>query len=222
MESVVDGIRREGFHAIAVRADVGDEADVQRMAERVADDLGGIDLLVNNAGINREAALFDMALENWEAVLRTNLIGAFLCMRGVSTIIARGGGGVVVNISSVHEYVPWRWFSHYYASKSGLKLLMETAASELAAHKVRMVNVAPGAIDTPMNQGIARGPGGEADCRAAGPDRSDRPRGRGGGLGRERRGELCHRHHDRGGRWHVAPLRTRVALSLRTGDVLDS
>jgi len=151
-QSVVDGIRRNGSRAIAVMADVGDEAAVQRMAEEVLAEFGGVDLLVNNAGINQEAALFDMALDNWEAVLRTNLTGAFLCMREIGGIILRGGGGVVVNISSVHEYIPWRKFSHYCASKGGLKLLMESAASELAGRRIRIVNIAPGAIETPMNQ----------------------------------------------------------------------
>ncbi len=69
-----------------------------------------------------------------------------------ATVMLHGGGGVVVNISSVHEYIPWRKFSHYCASKSGLKLLMESAASELAGRRIRIVNIAPGAIDTPMNQ----------------------------------------------------------------------
>jgi len=137
--------------AIAVQADVGAEDDVKRLVGRAVDDLGGVDLLVNNAGIEKQIPLLEMKLEDWDAVLRTNLTGAFLCLREAGNVMAANGGGVVVNMSSVHEFIPWPGFAHYCASKGGMKLLMETAARELAGKKIRLVNIAPGAIVTPIN-----------------------------------------------------------------------
>jgi glucose 1-dehydrogenase len=93
-----------------------------------------------------------------EAVIRTNLTGAFLCMREAGKVMAEGSGGVIVNMSSVHEFIPWPGFAHYTSSKGGMKLLMETAARELAAKKIRVVNVAPGAIVTPINKFVLDDP----------------------------------------------------------------
>jgi len=111
---------------------------------------GGVDLLVNNAGIEKQVPLLETSLEAWESILRTNLTGAFLCIREVGRQMV-DGGGVVVNMSSVHEFIPWPEFAPYCASKGGLKLLMQTAARELAPHGIRLVNIAPGAIVTPIN-----------------------------------------------------------------------
>ncbi len=157
-ERVVAAVEKAGAVAIAVQADVGDEDGVRRMVARVAGELGGLDLLVNNAGIEKQVPLLEMSLDDWSAVLRTNLTGAFLCLREAGKVMAEGGGGVVVNISSVHEFIPWPGFAHYCASKGGLKLLMETAARELAAKKIRVVNIAPGAIVTPINKFVLDDP----------------------------------------------------------------
>jgi glucose 1-dehydrogenase len=92
-----------------------------------------------------------MALEDWQRVLDTNLTGAFLCLREAGNVMARNGGGTIVNMSSVHEFIPWPGFAHYCATKGGMKLLMETAARELAPKRIRTVNIAPGAIVTPIN-----------------------------------------------------------------------
>ncbi len=137
--------------AVAVQADVGDEGQVAAMVAQVREQFGGVDLLVNNAGIEKQVPLLEMSLADWDAVLRTNLTGAFLCLREAGKVMAESGGGVVVNMSSVHEFIPWPGFAHYCASKGGMKLLMETAARELAPKKIRLVNVAPGAIVTPIN-----------------------------------------------------------------------
>jgi glucose 1-dehydrogenase len=99
-----------------------------------------------------------MSLDEWSAVLRTNLTGSFLCLREAGKVMAETGGGVVVNISSVHEFIPWPGFAHYCSSKGGLKLLMETAARELAPQKIRVVNIAPGAIVTPINKFVLDDP----------------------------------------------------------------
>jgi glucose 1-dehydrogenase len=99
-----------------------------------------------------------MPLEVWNAVLRTNLTGAFLCLREAEKLMAEAGGGVIVNMSSVHEFIPWPGFAHYCATKGGLKLLMETAARELADKNIRLVNIAPGAIATPINNFVLDDP----------------------------------------------------------------
>ncbi len=152
-EQLVEQLRQGGApKATAIQADVGREDEVKRMMAGAVEQLGGLDLLVNNAGIEKQVPLLQMDLETWSAVLQTNLTGAFLCLREAGKVMASAGGGVIVNMSSVHEFIPWPGFAHYCASKGGIKLLMETAARELAEHKIRVLNIAPGAIITPINQ----------------------------------------------------------------------
>lgn len=157
-EAVVKAVAEAGGKAIAVRADVGDEGAVNAMVARAAEAFGGVDLLVNNAGIEKQAPLLEMSLELWSSVLATNLTGAFLCMREAGKVMVRGGGGVIVNMSSVHEFIPWPGFAHYCASKGALKLLAQTAARELAGKRIRVVNIAPGAIATPINDFVLDDP----------------------------------------------------------------
>jgi|SRR5947209_4418499 len=157
-DAVVKDIEGHGRRAIAVQADVGNEEDVQRMVSRTCEEFHDVDLLVNNAGIENQVALLEMTLELWERVLRTNLTGAFLCMREAGKIMARNNSGVIVNMSSVHEFIPWPGFAHYTASKGGMKLLTQTAARELADKQVRVVNIAPGAIATPINDFVLDDP----------------------------------------------------------------
>ncbi|MHB8670986.1 MAG: glucose 1-dehydrogenase [Acidimicrobiales bacterium] len=156
---IVAGIERKGGRALAVQADVGDEQQVVAMVAEVVEAFGGVDILVNNAGIENKADLLDMTLAHWDAVIRTNLTGAFLCLREAGRAMKRGGrGGVIVNTSSVHEFIPWPGFAHYCATKGGLKLLMETAARELAPEGIRVLNLAPGAIVTPINRFVLDDP----------------------------------------------------------------
>jgi len=148
-------IEGAGGRAIAVAMDVSDEAQVQRAFAEARDALGPIDLLVNNAGVEHNYLLVDMPLAAWQKVLDVNLTGAFLCAREAARMmVEHGGGGVIVNTSSVHEQIPWEKFSHYCASKGGMKLFAQSIAKELAPHGIRVVNVAPGAIDTPINQDV--------------------------------------------------------------------
>ncbi len=143
-----------GGGAVAIEADVSDEAQVAAMFERAREELSGpVDLLVNNAGIEKKFAFVDMPLEEWNKVLGVNLTGAFLCAREAARgMIAAGAGGAIVNVSSVHEVIPWEGYSHYCASKGGMKLWAQTISKELAPHRIRVVNVAPGAIATPINK----------------------------------------------------------------------
>jgi glucose 1-dehydrogenase len=157
---VVDAVKAAGGRSLAVQADVGDEADVIRMVTQTAEALGGLDILVNNAGIENQVPTLQMPLADWERVLRTNLTGAFLCLRECGKVMAKSGGGVIVNMSSVHEFIPWPGFAHYCASKGALRMLMTTAARELAESKtgIRVLNIAPGAIATPINNFVLDDP----------------------------------------------------------------
>jgi len=151
--------------AIAIEADVSNEDQVVAMFDKAADELGGpIDLLVNNAGIEKPFKLVDMPLDEWQKVLNVNLTGAFLCAREAARgMLAANAKGVIVNVSSVHEVIPWPSFGHYCASKGGMKLFAQTIARELAPNGIRVVNVGPGAILTPINQELID----DAEKRAA-------------------------------------------------------
>jgi glucose 1-dehydrogenase len=146
--------------ALAVDADVSNEDQVAAMFERAATELGGpVDLLVNNAGIEKPFPLVDMPLEEWNRVLSVNLTGSFLCAREAARgMIGAGAPGAIVNVSSVHEVIPWPSFGHYCASKGGMKLWAQSIAKELAPHRIRVVNVAPGAILTPINKELIDDP----------------------------------------------------------------
>jgi glucose 1-dehydrogenase len=159
-EAVVEAARKSGTEAIACQADVGSEADVIAMVEQTVKALGGVDILVNNAGIENQVPTLEMPLADWERVIRTNLTGTFLCLREAGKVMARNGGGVIVNMSSVHEFIPWPGFAHYCATKGGMKMLMQTAARELAELKtgIRVLNIAPGAIATPINDFVLDDP----------------------------------------------------------------
>lgn len=151
-DGVVEAAQQAGApKAIAVQGDVGAEQDATGLVAKTKEAFGGVDLLVNNAGIEKQFPILELDLENWERVLRTNLTGSFLCLREAAKAMVDAGGGTIVNMSSVHEFIPWPGFAHYCASKGGMKLLMETAARELAPKKIRVLNVAPGAIVTPIN-----------------------------------------------------------------------
>jgi glucose 1-dehydrogenase len=155
-DEVVAEIGAAGGHAVAIEADVSKEDQVQAMFAQAASELGGpIDVLVNNAGVEAPYLLVDMPLEEWNRVIAVNLTGAFLCAREAARgMVGAGVPGVLVNISSVHEQIPWERFGHYCASKGGMKLWAQSIAKELAPHRIRVVNVAPGAIATPINKGV--------------------------------------------------------------------
>lgn len=165
-EAMVAEIRESGGEAVAVQMNVSLEADVQRAFGEASEALGGIDLLVNNAGLERKFNLIDMPLEWWQRVIDVNLTGAFLCSREAARIMlaadapaAGRSRGAIVNITSVHEQIPWEGFSHYCASKGGEKLFAQSIARELAPHGIRVVSVAPGAIATPINADVLADPG---------------------------------------------------------------
>ncbi len=149
---VVTTIERAGGHAIAVQADVARREEVASMIDRAKRELGRIDILVNNSGIETREGILELSDENWDRTLQINLTGAFYCLQLAGRVMRdQGSGGSIVNISSVHEDLTFPYFSAYAASKGGLRMLMRNAAIELAPHRIRVNNVAPGAIDTPIN-----------------------------------------------------------------------
>jgi glucose 1-dehydrogenase len=153
--AMVEVIEAAGGRAVPVAMDVSVEDDVRRGFGEAREAFGGLDLLVNNAGIEKPFELVDMPLEEWEKVIAVNLTGTFLCTREAARIMrADGARGTIVMISSVHEVVPWERFSHYCASKGGMKLFAQSVAKELAPHDIRVVSIAPGAIATPINEDV--------------------------------------------------------------------
>jgi glucose 1-dehydrogenase len=169
-ERVVDEIRAGGNQALAVHADVSQEAQVDAMFERIIDAWGSVDILVNNAGLQRDAALHEMTLKQWQFVLDVNLTGQFLCARAaVREFLRRGvdaqlsvAAGKIICMSSVHDVIPWAGHANYAASKGGVSMLMKTMAQELAQHRIRVNAVSPGAIKTPINRDAWSTPQAEA------------------------------------------------------------
>lgn len=158
-EEMVRSVEAAGGSAIAVQMDVSDEGQVENAFSEAAQALGTIDLLVNNAGIEAPFELVEMPLDEWRKVIDVNLTGAFLCAREAArSMLAAGASGTIVNISSVHEQIPWRRYSHYCAAKAGMKLFAQSVARELAPKGVRVVTVAPGAIETPINASVMADP----------------------------------------------------------------
>ena len=152
-DAMADEIERGGGRAQPVHMDVSREQDVARGFGEAREGLGGVDLLVNNAGIESAYELVDMPLEAFEQVIAVNLVGSFLCAREAARMMLdQGSGGAIVNITSVHEQIPWKRYSHYCASKGGQKLFGQSIARELAPRGIRVVAVAPGAIETPINR----------------------------------------------------------------------
>ena len=158
-QEVVDAIIAAGSRAVAIKADVSDEAEVQAMFQRMYQEYGTIDILVNNAGLQRDAPFDQMTLAQWNFVLGVNLSGQFLCAREALREFKRRGivrevsvaDGKIICISSVHEVIPWSSHANYAASKGGIMLMMKTLAQEGAPFGVRVNSICPGAIRTPIN-----------------------------------------------------------------------
>jgi glucose 1-dehydrogenase len=159
-ERVVGLIRDQGSEAIALRADVSREDEVQAMFAEMIKKFGTIDVLVNNAGLQQDAPFQEMTLQQWATVIGVNLTGQFLCARdavreflrrGVVPAVSRAAGKIIC-MSSVHEVIPWGGHVNYASSKGGVMQLMKSMAQELAPKKIRVNSVAPGAIKTPINR----------------------------------------------------------------------
>ena len=149
-EKLADEIEAAGGRAIAVEADVSDATEVESLVATTVEAFGRLDLLVNNAGIEQHTPLLEIGEDDWDRTLAVNLKGPFLCLQAAAKRMQKDGGSIV-NISSIHEDFPFPGSTPYVAAKGGLRMLMRNAALELAPHGIRVNNVAPGAIATPIN-----------------------------------------------------------------------
>ena len=158
--AVVQEILAAGSRAIAIRADVSREVEVKDLFRQAIDHFGTVHILVNNAGLQRDAAFEDLTLDQWNAVIGVNLTGQFLCAReavrefkrrGVVPEVSRAAGKIIC-ISSVHEVIPWAGHVNYAASKGGVMLLMKSLAQEVAPQRIRVNSISPGAVRTPINR----------------------------------------------------------------------
>jgi NAD(P)-dependent dehydrogenase (short-subunit alcohol dehydrogenase family) len=148
---VVEEIERAGGRAVPLVGDVSVEDDVRRFVAECADALGGLDVAVNNAAVQEDVPFLDLTLESWNTQLGTDLTGVFLVSREAARLMAGSGGGVIVNVSSVHEHRPWLNAAAYCTAKAGVGMLTACIGRELAPKGIRAVSVAPGAIATEQN-----------------------------------------------------------------------
>ncbi|MFE7612132.1 SDR family oxidoreductase [Streptomyces celluloflavus] len=170
-EQVVEEISGFGVRAMAYEADVSQEDQVVAMTERMVQEFGTIDILVANAGLQRDAPFTEMTTAQWQKVLDVNLTGQFLCAREATKEFLRRGvvpevshaAGKIICMSSVHQLIPWAGHVNYAASKGGVQMMMETLAQELAPHRIRVNAIAPGAIRTPINRSAWDTPDAEKD-----------------------------------------------------------
>lgn len=158
-EKIVEEIRQEGGDAFSFKADVSNEQQVIDLFTATIKKYGTVDILINNAGLQKDARFHEMSLEEWNHVIGINLTGQFLCAReAIKEFLKRGvvpdrslSAGKIICISSVHEVIPWAGHANYAASKGGVMMLMKTIAQEYAPMKIRVNSIGPGAIRTPIN-----------------------------------------------------------------------
>jgi glucose 1-dehydrogenase len=158
-EEVVNDIQKFGVKAYAHAADVSNEEQVVAMFATMRERFGTIDILVANAGLQRDSAFTQMTLAEWNTVLGVNLTGQFLCAREAIREFERRGvvasvscaAGKIICMSSVHQEIPWAGHANYATSKGGIRMMMESIAQEVAPKRIRVNAIAPGAIRTPIN-----------------------------------------------------------------------
>jgi glucose 1-dehydrogenase len=158
-QKVVAEIQRCGARAYAHRADVSSEADVERMFGTMIAEFGTVDIVVNNAGLQKDAPFDELTLADWELVMNVNLKGQFLCSRAAVREFKRRGvvkdiscsAGKILCISSVHDVIPWAGHVNYATSKGGVSMMMKSIAQEMAPLRIRVNAISPGAVRTPIN-----------------------------------------------------------------------
>lgn len=167
-EKVVAAIEAAGGEAIAIGADVSDEAQVEALFEATAKRFGAVDIVVANAGMQKDSGSAEMSLDDWKKVIDVNLTGQFLCAREALRRFRQQGDrgvsksrGKLICMSSVHEVIPWAGHVNYAASKGGISLMMKTLAQEFASEGVRVNAIAPGAIRTAINAEETEGEAGK-------------------------------------------------------------
>ncbi len=158
-DTVIKAIEAEGRKGIAIKADVSNEAEVDAMFKQAVEQFGTLDILVANAGLQRDSTLVNMTMAQWNTVIGVNLTGQWLCARAaVKEFLRRGvrkevsvAAGKIICMSSVHEVIPWAGHVNYATSKGGIHMMMKTLAQELAPARIRVNAIGPGAIRTPIN-----------------------------------------------------------------------
>jgi glucose 1-dehydrogenase len=154
-DSAVSKIKASGGSAQAFAADISDPKAVEQLIQQVEAAFGGLDILINNAGMDGpRAAVGEDETDTWEKVIGVDLMGPYYCARAAITRMEKNRRGVIVNITSVHEFIPWEGYSAYTSAKAGLSMFTKTLAQEVADKGVRVVAIAPGAIKTPINESV--------------------------------------------------------------------
>ena len=152
-DELVKQAERAGGKAVGVEADITKLDDLERMIVTAVDTFGRLDVLVNNAGMETRTSLLDTTPEQYDTVMAVDLKSAFFASQlAAKQFIKQGDGGLIINISSVHEDWPMPGNTPYCVAKGGMRMLSRTAGVELGPHGIRMVNVAPGAVETPINR----------------------------------------------------------------------
>jgi glucose 1-dehydrogenase len=153
VEACVSRVQQEGVRDVLVRGDVSREEEVVPLVDRALSELGGLDILINNAGIQVSRHSHELSSEDFDKVLAVNLRGAFLCAReAIRHFLAEGKPGVIINVSSVHQLIPKPDYLGYSVSKGGMQNLTRTLALEYAARGIRVNGIGPGATVTPINR----------------------------------------------------------------------
>jgi glucose 1-dehydrogenase len=162
-DETLDELRHFEGRELALEANVTSKADCERIVQETVAQLGKLDIFVANAGIGRFAPFLDYSEEDWNAVIGTNLTGVFLsCQAAAKQMVAQGHGGRIITTASLAAVRPGANMPAYYAAKAGVKMLTETMAVELAAHRITANSIGPGLIDTPLTapiMGMLRGQG---------------------------------------------------------------
>jgi len=158
-QAAIQSLRAGGGKVAAFKADISRLAGGQRFVEETASALGEIDILVNNAGVERRANFWEVTEADYDFVLNVNLKGLFFITQAfVKHQMQAKAGGKIINISSVHEELPFPHFSTYCASKGGVKMLTRNLSIELAPLGITINSIAPGAIETPINKALLNDP----------------------------------------------------------------
>jgi glucose 1-dehydrogenase len=158
-EAVKAQIEKMGRRAITIGADLGSVASVNQLIADAVSGLGKLDILVNNAGVEKNASFWDVTEKDYDLVLNTNLKGPFFATQAfVKHLQSRQAPGKIINISSVHEELPFPHFTAYCASKGGMKMMTRNLSIELAPLGITINNIAPGAIETPINRALLNDP----------------------------------------------------------------
>ena len=159
-QKVIADLEMAGVRAFAFKADVSQEAEVQAMFARAVDTFGALDIVVNNAGLQKDAPFDELSVAAWDLVMNVNLKGQFLCAREAVRLFKKQGirhgvscaAGKILCMSSVHDIIPWAGHVNYAASKGGVMMMMKSIAQEVAPWRIRVNSISPGAVRTPINE----------------------------------------------------------------------